>query len=219
MKTPDGQDFESKGEIKIDENTKPHKSIDWIKFVAPNGDDVPDNLGIYVFEDDDTIKIVNGGPRNERPSEFKDGEGPGRQVTTLKRHAKQESEKKDEPKGDLAKLQGEWTGMAGPEKNVLVTVTFKVTSAVVEITRPDGEVFKPTSTIKLDETAKPHKTIDWTGLTRPDGTAIGDNLGIYIFESETTLKVCSGGPGNARPTEFKDGDGSNVVVLTKKAAK
>jgi hypothetical protein len=46
----------------------------WVKFVRPNGQEAPDNLGLDEFNGK-TLQICNGGPGNERPTEFKAGEG------------------------------------------------------------------------------------------------------------------------------------------------
>lgn len=83
--TLDGKDFEVKGEIELDDAAKPHKTIDWVKFVGPQGDEAPANLGIYEFEDADTVKVCNGGPGNERPAEFKAGEQGPPNLLVLKR--------------------------------------------------------------------------------------------------------------------------------------
>jgi uncharacterized protein (TIGR03067 family) len=106
--TPDGIGFELIGEIKIDENAKPHRTLNWTKFKTPMGDDIPENLGIYRFEDEDTVHICTGGPSNERPTEFKGMEG-GAQLGTMKRIVEKE---KDQDKDEgAAKGKG-----AGPEK-------------------------------------------------------------------------------------------------------
>ena len=73
--TPEGEKRTIKGELKIDDKARP-KTIDWVKFKAPDGEDLPDNLAIYEL-DGDTFKVCNGGPNNPRPTELKAGdEGP-----------------------------------------------------------------------------------------------------------------------------------------------
>ncbi len=80
---PNGNDIELKGEVKLDEAATPNKKLDWTKFTRPdNGDSVPDNLGLYKFEDKDTVVICSGGPGNERPKEFKASEA-GEQYPSL----------------------------------------------------------------------------------------------------------------------------------------
>ena len=113
----------------------------------------------------------------------------------------------DKPKGDLAKLQGRWTTKAGPNRDIDVTLVVEGKAVTVKGTTPNGEDFEMKGEVVVDETAKPHKAIDWVKFTRPDGTDAPENHGIYAFEGDDTVKVCNGGPGNERPTEFKAGEG------------
>lgn len=218
--TADGQTFAIDGRIKLDDAAKPHRTIDWINFKNPQGEDAPDNLGIYEFTNEDTLRVCNGGPGNDRPTEFKGGEGAGLQLFTLKREAKKTADttKPEEIKGDLAKLQGEWGALAGPEKNVPVTVKIqgKTVSLAFAINGEDREM---KGELKLDDTAKPHKTIDWVKFIRPDGEEAPANLGIYTLDGDKWT-VCSGGPGKERPTEIKAGEGGppTLIVFTKKPA-
>ncbi len=82
---PNGQDFQLKGEIKLDEAARPHETIDWVHFIRPSGDEASDNLGIYTFEGDDAAKIRSGGPGNERPTKCKPGEDGLPNIIVLKR--------------------------------------------------------------------------------------------------------------------------------------
>jgi uncharacterized protein (TIGR03067 family) len=100
--TQEGQDFELTGEIKLDEKAKPHKAIDWSKFKTPMGDDLPTNLGIYMFDNDDTVKICNGGGGNDRPKDFKAEEG-GPQLSTMKRVVEKEKDKAKEKEKKVPK--------------------------------------------------------------------------------------------------------------------
>ncbi|MDX2036941.1 MAG: TIGR03067 domain-containing protein [Isosphaeraceae bacterium] len=122
----------------------------------------------------------------------------------------------EKPTGDLAKLQGAWTGLGGPSRNVPFTLTVDGTKLVFEF-EIQGEVRKVEGRIRLDEKAEP-RTLDFHGFTSPNGDAIPENQGIYRLEDDR-LTVCSGGPGNPRPTEFKAGaDGPpNLQVLTRVA--
>jgi len=127
----------------------------------------------------------------------------------------------DEPKGDLLKLQGTWTAKVGPEKNVPIAITIKGNAVALKITTPEGVDYSTDGEIKIDDTAKPFKTIDWRKFTNPKGEDIADNLGIYEFTDADTLRVCSGGPGNDRPTEFQAGDlgKPSLIVLNRQADK
>ncbi len=119
------------------------------------------------------------------------------------------------PQGDLAKIQGRWTGKVGPEKNFPLVLVIEGTKANASFTRPDGTDVELKGKIKLDE-AKAPKQMDWTGFVRPDGNAAEDNLGIYELDGDT-LRVCNGGPGNDRPDKFEDGtDGPPHVILLKR---
>ncbi len=119
-------------------------------------------------------------------------------------------------KGDLATFQGSWTTKIGPEQNLDAVVTFKGTEVKLKLTAPDGQDFEITGEIKLDEEAKPHKTIDWTKFKTPDGDDAPENLGLYEIVDKDTVKVCNGGPNNPRPKEMKAGGGGEPHILTLK---
>jgi uncharacterized protein (TIGR03067 family) len=210
--TAEGQERESKGEIKLDEKAKPYKTIDWLKFTSPSGEPAPANRGIYTLSGD-SITVCNGGPGNERPTEFKAGQGGPPQLLTLNR--KTGATPVGDLTGDLAKLQGRWSGKAGREQTTSVTVTIQGTSASFSISGPRGQR-QSKGEIKLDENAKPHKTLDWLNFTTSSGESAPSNLAIYTLKGDT-LTVCSGGPGNERPTEFKAGERGrpSLIVLTK----
>jgi uncharacterized protein (TIGR03067 family) len=204
---PDGREYQSKGEIKIDEDAQPYKTIDWIKFTTSGGEPAPVNLGIYMLKGD-SITICNGGPGNERPTEFKAGEGGPPQLLVLNRKATTATT----PTGDLARLQGRWTAKVGPRKDVSVVLIIENHSATFTFSRADGRQREAKGEFTIDETAKPHKTLTWSGFTTPDGKATAENLAIYQIEGNT-LTICSGGIGNARPTEFKAGEGGPPQLL------
>jgi hypothetical protein len=71
--------------IEVNEHARPHKTIDQTDIVRYGGSGIgPDHIfGIYEFIDDNTIKICNG--FDERPTEFKNGNGGPPIVFTLKR--------------------------------------------------------------------------------------------------------------------------------------
>ena len=118
-------------------------------------------------------------------------------------------------KGDLAKLQGKWTTQIGPEKEINLTVTFADHKVTASGARPQGDKFEVRGEVRLDENAKPRKTIDWVKFVDPDGNTIADNLGIYEFTDADTVRICNGGPGKDRPTEFKAGEDAapSLIVL------
>ena len=72
FKDDKGKQTELKGELAIDEKPTP-KTVDWLQFTLPNGDNVDKNLGIYELNGD-SLKVCNAGPRKPRPTEFEDGD-------------------------------------------------------------------------------------------------------------------------------------------------
>ena len=124
----------------------------------------------------------------------------------------------DKPlEGDLAKMQGKWTGKAGPEKNFEIKIEIKGKAVTVFFTPPDGDEIQIKGELKVDEKAKPHKTMDWTKFKNPvNGDEMPDNFALYEIKDDE-FKVCSGGPGNDRPAKFEDGDdGMPSLIVFKK---
>ena len=127
----------------------------------------------------------------------------------------------DKVEGDLGQLQGTWTGLVGPEKNIPITAIFKGKGVTLKVNLPDGNEIELKGEVKLDESATPNKKLDWTKFTRPDGESIGDNSAIYKYDNKDTIIICSGGPGNDRPKEFKAADAGeqhpNLLTLKRKS--
>src|SRR5262249_17940893 len=111
----------------------------------------------------------------------------------------------EEPAGDQARLQGCWSANVGPEKNITITLTIKGNAATFAASGPSGE-FGFKGEIRVNETVRPYKTIDWINLPGPAGQAGPTNRGIYRLSGDS-LTICNGGGGNERPTEFKAGKG------------
>jgi uncharacterized protein (TIGR03067 family) len=214
---PDGRTRESKGEIKIDENAKPNKTIDWVNFTTRSGEPAPPNLGIYKLSGD-AVTICNGGPGNERPTVFKDGEGGRPQLFDLYRKTASAAAGAETTSaaGDLAKLQGRWTAKIGPDQQGTFSLTIQGNSVAVTIRMPEGQSRDSKGEIKIDENAKPNKTLDWVNFTTRSGEPAPPSLAIYKLDGGT-LTICSGGPGNDRPTEFKTGENNRprLLVLTR----
>ncbi|SIO44032.1 uncharacterized domain TIGR03067 protein [Singulisphaera sp. GP187] len=125
----------------------------------------------------------------------------------------------DAPKGDLAKFQGKWKTSLGPEKNITLTVEIKGSVVTASGSAPDGQTFEIKGEIKLDAAAKPFKTVDWVKFVGPDGNESPDNKGLYEFVDDDTIKICNGGPGNDRPTEFKEGENEKPSLIVLKREK
>src|SRR5262249_22587473 len=118
--------------------------------------------------------------------------------------------------GDLAKLQGRWTANAGPQKDIPVEMEIKGTKSTIRLSTPDGADIELSSEIKLDEKADPKK---WHWVNRklnaepsPDGETI------YKFEG-ASLTICGGNPGVPRPTEFKQAEDGQAMLIVFSRAK
>ena len=241
-----GREIALKGKVRLDETAKPHKAVDWLRMADSTGKTLPETLGIYALEGDQTLKLCNALPGStDRPSEFPDsssGKGSTLILTKVEvgkktaadpdakaapapcdepkdKDKEKDKEKAPELKGDLKKIQGTWTAKAGPEKDIAVEITIKGSAVTLKVTNAEGQDYEVKGELKLDEAAKPHKTIDWVKFTNPNGEAAPENLGLYEFPDADTVRFCSGGPGNERPTEFKSGDGGPPNLVTMKRRK
>ena len=67
FKGADGQEHQAKGEIRLDESTRP-RAMDWLKLTR-DGREGPDNPAIYRL-DGDTLQIRFPGPDQQRPADF-----------------------------------------------------------------------------------------------------------------------------------------------------
>ena len=114
--------------------------------------------------------------------------------------------------GDLARLQGCWSTTAGPRRDIGVALTVEGSEVKVRITLPRGGVLNAAGELRIDETTVPH-ALDWVHFRGLDGQDLPDIPAIYEFDGDT-LRVCNGGPNNARPEEFKPGEGLLADVLT-----
>jgi uncharacterized protein (TIGR03067 family) len=120
------------------------------------------------------------------------------------------------PAGDLAKLQGKWKGTIG-QGELEVTVEIKDTTVTASYVSGQGENVSLKGKLKVDDKAQP-KTVDWVEFKRDNGDEMPDNLAIYELSGDE-WKICNGGPGNPRPTEFKNGDDGQPSLITLKRVK
>jgi uncharacterized protein (TIGR03067 family) len=205
--THDGDEFDIKGEVRIDEKASP-KTIDWVKLVNPDGDDIPERPSIYKL-DGDTWIVCSNAPGAPRPTEIKKGaDGPLLYITFRR---KKDDDKKDEAKADdLARLQGDWKTMIGPNKDRLVTFSFKDKAVAIKFTTAAGETLDIKGEITLNESASP-RTIDFVKVKVGDD-GMDDSQGLYKVEGDT-FTLCVAGPGEPRPAEFKAGEGDSPPHL------
>lgn len=123
-------------------------------------------------------------------------------------------DKKDDLKGDLKLMQGEWqvtmierdgTKISGDD---VKSASMKITGNKFTFESPvDGTI---EGTLKLDENHKP-RHLDAT-------VASGDTVhGIYEVKGDE-MKVCHPGPGGDRPKEFsgKADSGCSLIVMKRK---
>jgi len=108
--------------------------------------------------------------------------------------------------GDLPRMQGTWWRKT-QAANLVKPKTpskplYSITVLVIEgdkmkttLATPDGKVHKFEYGFALNESANP-KQLDST-----DNSPLGKMLSIYQIEGDT-LKICTGGPGDPRPTQF-----------------
>jgi uncharacterized protein (TIGR03067 family) len=121
----------------------------------------------------------------------------------------------DAPKGE-AGIKGKWTAKVGPNQDIPIVVDFQDGGKVeISVEAGDGQTIAISGKYKTDE-AKSPKTIDFLDFMSPDGESTPDNLGIYEIK-DGKLRVCTGGPGNERPTEFLPGEegGRGTVEFTR----
>ena len=120
-----------------------------------------------------------------------------------------------EPKGDLAKLQGRWTRVE-PEGDPRLTWVIKGSDLTGRTKTSKGVDATITCTLKLDEAAKP-RVMDFVKMKVDFGGEVGvldypDEPGIYECEGDT-LKVCSGLMGHPRPMTFETSETQTLIVF------
>lgn len=105
-------------------------------------------------------------------------------------------------KGDLAKIQGKWTATAEPRPGLKLSWLYQIEGNTVRIrvTTPNGQEVEHKGEFKINESGKPHKTIDWIKRTDPtSGVELPDIPAIYAFENDDVLKICQPAVGRERP--------------------
>ena len=123
------------------------------------------------------------------------------------------SEAKDaKPSADLKKLQGEWTTPSASGSGEVV-YTFKDDRLTLKAPNREYKM-----TVKLDESAKPHKTIDFKIDEGPDEAKGQTSKGIYKFDGDDKFVFCMT-PAAARPTKFEQVGFEQFLMEVKRKGK
>lgn len=208
VRRPDNQEIVLKGDLKVDDKAE-LKTFDFVNFQGEEGREIPDNLGIYKL-DGDAWTTCAGGPGNPRPTKFEAGEGGPPNLGTWTR-VKDAAADKPLP-GDLAKIQGTWLAKTGPDDEILIKLMVKDNTYTASYDSGDGTKVEIRGEVRMNDKATPNKTADFFKTQRNDGEDTRDNLGIYEVTADT-FKLCVGGAGNERPTEFKGGERGTPLLL------
>jgi uncharacterized protein (TIGR03067 family) len=131
----------------------------------------------------------------------------------------------DAPSGDAARLQGRWTAHVEPRPGIRLDLTyiFDGTHVTVRVGLPDAKQIDIAGEYRIDEAARPHKTIDWVRFADDKGNPRPDKPAIYTFEGDDTLKVCLAGGDGIRPSEFgpavpENGRGPSTLTFTRQTS-
>ena len=129
--------------------------------------------------------------------------------------------------GDLAKLQGRWSAEVEIRPGVKWSWLYRIDGSQVRI-RTSGTDEKPLEfkeEFRIDESARPHKTIDLVKRSGPGDRAMPDLKAIYAFQGDDILKICQPNSldGKNRPTEFgpelsaeeANSNGPSTLTLTR----
>ena len=113
---------------------------------------------------------------------------------------------------DLKKLQGEWTTPSASGGGEVV-YTFKDDKLTMKAPTREYKM-----TVKLDEAAKPHKTIDFKIDDGPDEAKGQTSKGIYKFDGDDKFVFCMT-PAAGRPEKFEQVGFEQFLMELKRKAK
>ena len=83
VRTAQGVSVRADGELRLDEAVQP-KALDWVGFTTSDGQEVPEVRGIYRLEGD-RLFVRSGGFGEDRPTEFRAGDGIWARVLVFER--------------------------------------------------------------------------------------------------------------------------------------
>ena len=141
-------------------------------------------------------------------------------LTILVAVAASPAEDGDPVSDEMARMQGEWTMVAGVvDGRAIPEETLKEFRRVCkgnEVNTTLGGQVVMKATIKVDPTKGP-KTIDY--VVRDGPTKGKTHLGVYVLEGDT-FKSCFATPGEERPTDFTSagGEGRTATAWRRVAA-
>jgi uncharacterized protein (TIGR03067 family) len=101
----------------------------------------------------------------------------------------------DEPKGDLKKLQGEWTSKDDQGES-----TWKFEGDTLSLNAPGREY---AIKVKVDGEAKPEKTIDFDVLEASPNAKGYKAAGIYKFTGDDKVTICFASADAGRPDDYE----------------
>jgi uncharacterized protein (TIGR03067 family) len=211
--TPQGDERSLKGEIKLDESKSP-KQWDWVNFQGPDNAQARLNQAIYKI-DKDELTICSGGPGKDRPTEFKAGDMGPPNLVIFQRDDKAAPAK---PAGDLALMQGRWRAEPGPAGAQAVLLEINGQIVAMSYTPSGGSDTRLQGELTLDQTRSPRQ-LNLVKFAKSDGKGDYETVRAIYELSGDTLRICSGGPGNKRPTEFKVGAEGGRSLLEYKRVK
>ena len=113
---------------------------------------------------------------------------------------------------DLARFQGTWKGTVGQDTTVGIVLIFEKSNYTVSFSTTDGASYTFKGEYKLDDKAKP-ATIDFVKSKGPDGQEVPETLGLYQFEGDDTLKLCTSEAGQPRPAKIEKGENDSPPYL------
>ncbi len=131
--------------------------------------------------------------------------------------AARETDNDEHLTGDLARLQGTWTGTTGTNEHFQTVEAFKGKTGRTDNTTPDGKEIGLIYRFDIDEDAKPHKRMHIYDIARYPGSGGGgpkEVHAIYKFIDDNTIMYCNGFDGQY-PAAFENSASAPVCTMTR----